>query len=99
MSLNVSDEAVSAINNASAMVEETHEQLRRFAQTLNTTFQENQNGLGRHHGTIQELLDSLVSTSGDEKHVKKLVKKLTMSSKIIAAHIAENVYSGQGRTR
>ena len=98
MSLNVSQEALQALRNASTQAEEIHEQLSGFAKTLNSAYQDNCLGLGAHSQDIQNLLDTLVDTSSDAKKVKKLVKKLTTASTIIADHIESTLY-GKGRSR
>lgn len=97
MSLNVTQEAIDALKAANSKVRELHIELLNQAKTLIQTYDENKDGLGRHNTSIVELLQQLVDNSGDEREVKKFVKKLTMASSIIAHHIENDLYKKRSR--
>lgn len=97
MSLNVTEEAIQALNAANSNVRQLHIELLNQAKALIHTYSDNQDGLGRHNSSIEALIQQLVDDSGDEKEVKKLVKKLARSANIIAQHIEHDLYKGRSR--
>jgi hypothetical protein len=97
MSLNVSEQAIQALKTANSQVRELHIELLNYAKALLLAYGENQDGLGQHNSSIEDLLQQLVDTSGDEKAVKRLVKKLTAASNTIALHIEDDLYKKKSR--
>jgi ABC-type transporter Mla subunit MlaD len=97
MSLCVTEEAIQALKAANSKVNELHIELLQQAKALILTYGNNQTGLGRHNNSIETLIQQLVDTSGDEKEVKRLVKKLTRVSNTIADHIKHDLYKGKTR--
>ena len=97
MSLNVTEEAIAAMRAANIQFLEVQKELLLHSKALLLTYGDNSDGLGRHNQSIEALLQQLVETSGDEREVKKLVKKLTRSCNTIAAHIENDLYRGRSR--
>lgn len=97
MSLQVTEEAIAAMKAANTQFLEVQKELLGYSKALLLTYGDNKDGLGRHNQSIETLLQQLVETSGDEKEVKKLVKKLTRSCNTIAAHIEHDLYGGKSR--
>lgn len=91
--INVSEEALQVLRDTSAQVEEIHRQLTGFSKNLDTAFNDNCLGLGAHYGDIDRLLKTLAETSSDEKEVNRLVKKISVITLTMAAHIANSLYS------
>lgn len=97
----VTEQAIAAMMNMSAQLQELSEKIKQETAKLKSTFEENQDGLGAHSGEIQNLLDDVETTEEDaSKPVLKLVLKLQRAAAIRQKHIDSNVYqSSKGRSR
>ena len=98
MSLTVTQEAIQATRALRSRVTELHKDLLTATKNLATTFGENQQGLGAHSKSIQELLNDLDSEGNDSTEpVKKLTKKLKISADTRQAHLDKNTYTSKKR--
>ncbi len=100
MSVTVTDQAVSALNNAAQQLEELSNQIHQETEALVSVYDENKEGLGAHSASIEKLINDVKDIEEEGKiPVKKLVLKLMKSALIRAQHIGNNVYSSGGRSR
>ena len=101
MSYNVDEQAIAAMNNMSAQLQELAQKIHQETALLKSTFEANQSGLGAHTADIQALLDEVEETEEDaSKPVKKLVLKLQRAALIRLKHIQTKRYTaGKGRSR
>lgn len=79
---NVSTDAIEIEKMFHLKVIEIQKELMQCARKLTTTFDENQDGLGAHAGSIYSCIDQLVTDSNNEKPVKVLKKTLKQSIEI-----------------
>lgn len=93
--LSVSEDAIQAENNLRIRVIELHKDLLNATKKLLDDYAQNQNGLGRHNNSIQELLQDLEDESHDDKSVKILVRRLKLSAANRQHHLDENNYKRQ----
>lgn len=97
----VTEQAIAAMNNMSAQLQELAEKIHSETEKMKSTFEENQDGLGAHSADIQALIDEVEGTEQDASiPVKKLVLKLQRAALIRQKHIETQRYTqGKGRSR
>lgn len=90
----VTEQAIAAMNNMSAQLQELIEKIHSETKKTKSTFEENQDGLGAHSTDIQALIDEVEGTEQDATTpVKKLVLKLQRAALIRRKHIERNTYA------
>lgn len=97
----VTEQAIAAMNNMSAQLQELAAKIHSETEKMKSTFEENQDGLGAHSADIQALIEEVEGTEQDASiPVKKLVLKLQRAALIRQKHIETQRYSqGKGRSR
>lgn len=85
--LAVTSEAIAAERSLAARVAELHAALLCEVRELNTCFEENKAGLGRHSDSIGRLLEALEAGQEENRTVKKLTRRLRLDADIRQAHI------------
>lgn len=93
MYINVSDEAIDREKTLRSEVIALHKDLYQGAKNLITAYNENSAGLGEHNKDIEQLLEDLVSESGETSKVAVLTKVLKFSTQNREAHKGNSPYS------
>lgn len=89
----VSEEAIAAMMETSAHLEEIVESINKEISQLKSVFEENQAGLGPHSADISSLLEDLETICDEASNpVKILVLKLSRAAVIRANILAKNGY-------
>lgn len=100
----VTEEAVAAMNNMSAQLQEKTEIIHQETEKVKSSFDENQDGLGAHSAEIRTLIDEVECVEKEASvPVKKLALRLQRAALIRQKHIDSNHYgkhssaSGEGK--
>lgn len=94
----VTEQAIAAMNNMSAQLQELVTRIHQETEKIKSTFEDNQEGLGSHSGEILELINNVEITEQEgSKPVAKLQIKLRRAVLIRQKHIDENKYGSGSR--
>ena len=96
----VTEESIQAMDNTKGRLTELEASIRQEIQKLKSVYEENNDGLGAHSNEIGSLIEEVEKAGEDaSKPVLKLVLKLTRAAAIRRAHIENDPYKGNGRSR
>ena len=97
----VTDQAIAAMNNMAAQLEELVNKIHQEAEKMKSVFEDNRDGLGAHSSSIQALIDEVEDTEQDATiPVRKLILKLQRAALIRQKHIETHRYTqSKGRSR
>lgn len=85
--IKVTMEAVQAGRYLAEELEELYHELVESIVLVKQTFEENKNGLGRHADSIYQLVNRLEQDTKTNREVRKLAKKLQLTSAVRQTHI------------
>lgn len=92
------EEAIQAFTTLATSLDEAMLELKTAHETLQSSYEANEDGLGYHSASIQGLLDELAAIEEEAANpVKILILKLTRAAAVRCSNKEKNVYGGKSR--